>query len=321
LSPTGLGGMMAREDGRRAAPPWERTIMGVTFRQLHPLFAAEASGVDISGPLDADTVAALQAAIDRWAVLVFHGQRLGDEAQIRFVRHFGEPERYALSYRNDIKLRLGKPEMVDVSNLDAAGAKPETGDARARIINLGNRMWHSDSSFRLPCGALSMLYAHAVPDRGGETEFADMRAAWEALPAATQALLDGREAQHWLMYSRSTMGFEDFAPEERAALPAVHQPIARVHPRTGRKALYLGAHASHIVGMPVPESRILLMELTEHATQRPFVYRHEWQVGDLVIWDNRCTMHRGRPFDETQVRDLRRVTTKDAAPAQATAAA
>jgi len=294
--------------------------MALTIRPIAGAFAAEAVDVDISRPLDAATVAALQAAIDRHAVLVFRGQRLSDDEQIAFVRHFGEPERYVLSYRNDAKLRLPKPEMVDVSNLDSDTGKPEAGASRLRMINLGNRLWHTDSSFRLPCGALSMLYAHAVPPWGGETEFADTRAAWEALPEDMKARLDGLEAEHWLMHSRAMLGFTDFAPEEKAALPPVRQPVVRVHPRTGRKALYLASHASHVVGMPVPEGRLLLAELTEHASQPQFVYRHSWRVGDLTIWDNRCTMHRGRPFDEAHARDLRRVTTKNLPAADSVAA-
>jgi alpha-ketoglutarate-dependent 2,4-dichlorophenoxyacetate dioxygenase len=294
--------------------------MSVRVEQLHPLFVGEASGVDISRPLDAAAAAALQEAIDRYAVLVIRGQALNDDQQIRFAQHFGEPERYVLSYRKNIKLRLEKAEMVDVSNLDAATARPLKGDARHRMVNLGNRLWHTDSSFRLPCGALSMLYAHAVPPAGGETEFADMRAAYDALPDAKRREIEGLEAEHSLMHSRAVLGFTDFSPEERAALPPVRQPMARTHPRTGRRALYLAAHASHVVGMPVAEGRLLLMELTEHAAQRAFVYRHVWRVGDLVIWDNRCTMHRGMPFDEAFARDLRRVTTKDGAPAQLVAA-
>jgi alpha-ketoglutarate-dependent 2,4-dichlorophenoxyacetate dioxygenase len=294
--------------------------MTLSIQPIAGTFAAEACGVDIAKPLDGETVARLQAAIDAHAVLVIRGQRLTDDQQIAFVRRFGEPERYVLSYRHDAKLRLPKPEMVDVSNLDMATGKPDSGASRLRMINLGNRLWHTDSSFRLPCGALSMLYAHAVPPAGGETEFADTRAAWAALPEETKARIDGLEAEHSLMHSREMLGFTDFAPEERAALPPVRQPLVRVHPRTGRKALYLASHASHIVGMPVPEGRLLLAELIEHASQPQFVYRHSWRVGDLAIWDNRCTMHRGRPFDEAHARDLRRVTTKNLSAAEPAAA-
>ena len=298
--------------------------MGVDIRRIHPHFVGEVSGVTISAPLDGATIAALQAGIDAHGVLVFHGQKLTDVQQIAFVKNFGEPERYALSYRNNVRLRLQTPEMVDVSNLNAETGKPETGASRSRMVNLGNRLWHTDSSFRLPAGGLSMLYAHAVPPRSelgnGETEFADTRAAYDALSASRRAMLETMEAEHSLMHSRAMMGFTDFTPEERAALPPVRQPLVRTNPRTGRKALYVASHAAHIIGMEVPEGRLLLAELIEHITQPPFVHRHEWRVGDLVIWDNRATLHRGRPFDEHHARDLRRVTTKDATGAQSLAA-
>ncbi|MGE0417817.1 MAG: TauD/TfdA dioxygenase family protein, partial [Acetobacteraceae bacterium] len=240
---------------------------------------------------------------------------LTDEQQIAFAENWGCPERYVLSYRNNIRLRLSKPEMVDVSNLDAATGQPLSGSARHRMVNLGNRLWHTDSSFKLPRGGFSMLYAHAVPPPGpfgaGETEFADTCSAFEALPPERQAMLDGMKAEHCLMHSRAVLGFTDFAPEERAALPAVEQPLVMTHPRTGRKSVYVASHASHIVGMDVAEGRLLLMELMELATRAGTTYRHEWQVGDLVLWDNRRTLHRGLPFDERFPRDLRRVTTSD----------
>lgn len=294
--------------------------MAIKVTKIHPLFVGEVSGIDISRALDAGTVAALEQAIDDHGVLVFRNQSLSDEQQIHFARHLGEPERYVLSYRKNIKLRLSNPEMVDVSNLDADTGKPQSGNARHRMVNLGNRMWHSDSSFRLPCGGLSMLYAHAVPPAGGETEFADTRAAYDELPAATRDSLAHLEAEHSLMHSREKLGFTDFAPEERAALPPVRQPLVRSFGRSGRKSLYLGAHASHIIGMPVPEGRMMLMDLLEHATQRKFVYRHAWRIGDMVLWNNRCTLHRGMPYDESFARDLRRVTTKDDTVGQSVAA-
>lgn len=289
--------------------------MALHIRPIRPRFVAEVSGVDLAMPLEGATAAALRAAADEHGVLVFHGQRLSDAQQIAFTENFGEPERSALSYRNNIKLRLGKPEIVDVSNLDAASGQPQAKAARHRMVNLGNRMWHTDSSFRLPAGGFSLLYAHAVPPPGelgnGETEFADTRAAYESLSPARRAMLAAMEAEHSLMHSRATMGFTDFTPEERAALPPVRQPLVRTNPRTGRKALYVASHAAHIIGMEVPEARLLLAELIEHITQRENVYRHVWQVGDLVMWDNRATLHRGLSFDETHARDLRRVTTKD----------
>ena len=183
------------------------------------------------------------------------------------------------------------------------------------MVNLGNRLWHTDSSFRLPRGGFSLLYAHAVPPAGplgaGETEFADTCAAYEALSPERQAMLEGMQAEHSLMHSRAVLGFTDFAPEERAALPPVVQPLVNTHPRTGRKSIYVASHASHILGMEVADGRLLLMELIELATRAGTTYRHEWRVGDLVMWDNRRSLHRGLPFDEQYPRDMRRVTTSD----------
>jgi alpha-ketoglutarate-dependent 2,4-dichlorophenoxyacetate dioxygenase len=267
------------------------------------------SGINLAPTPDADTVAALREAMDHFAVLVFPAQCLTDEDQIAFARLFGPLERSVFTYRPGARQRLSQPEMVDVSNLDASTGTPLARDARHRMINLGNRLWHTDSSFKSPCGALSMLYAHAVPPEGGETEFADTRSAYDSLSAETRTRLDGLIAEHSLMHSREKLGFNDFSPEERAALPAACHPLVRTNPRTGRKGLYLASHASHIIGMPVADGRLLLIELLEAATAREFVYRHRWWVGDLVVWDNRCTMHRGRTFDESYPRDLRRVTT------------
>lgn len=285
--------------------------MSLQVQPVQTNFVAELSGVDISQPLPQEVVHAIHAAIDRYGVVVLRGQKLANEQQMGFAEQFGPLERYSLSFRADRKLRLEHREMVDVSNIDAETGRVQDKLARHRMINLGNRMWHTDSSFRLPSGALSMLYAHVVPQNGGDTEFADMRSAYAALPEAQKQVIDGLKAEHWLMHSRAVLGFTDFTEEERAALPPVTQDIVRTHPRSGDKALYLGAHASRIVDLPVPEGRVLLMELTEFATQRRFIYTHHWRVGDLVIWDNRVTMHRALPFDESEIRDLRRVTTSD----------
>jgi alpha-ketoglutarate-dependent 2,4-dichlorophenoxyacetate dioxygenase len=260
-------------------------------------------------------MAALWDASDAHAVLVFRRQIVTDAEQIAFARNFGLPERFVLSYSASVKRRLERPEMADVSNLDADTGRPQIGDARHRMVNLGNRLWHTDSSFRLPRGGFSLLYAHVVPPPGplgaGETEFADTCAAYDSLSPHRQAMLEGLRAQHSLMHSRAVLGFTDFAPEERAALPPVAQPLILTHPRTCRKSLYVAAHASHILGMDVADGRLLLMELTEEATRAAPTYRHEWRVGDLVMWDNRRSMHRGLPFDEVHPRDLRRVTTQD----------
>ena len=286
--------------------------MSLSLRQLHPLFAAEVAGVDIGRPLDQAAIAALWQAIDRYAVLVFRGQDLDDERQMDFARQFGELE-IPRSGRADVKRRL-RAEMSDISNLDEYGLVRRHEDAR-RFDQLGNWLWHTDGSFRRIPAALSMLYAHRVPRVGplgkGETEFADLRAAHDALPAATKAEIEDLVALHDIAWSRAQLGFTELLFGEKDVLPPVPQRVVRVHPGSKRKTLYLAAHASAILGLPLPDGRLLLRELIEHATRRNFVYCHEWREGDLVIWDNRCTMHRGRAFDEHEVRDLRRVTTRD----------
>ena len=286
--------------------------MSLSVRPLHPRFVGEVGGVDIGRPLDTATVAALWQAIDRYAVLVFRGQMLDDERQMDFARQFGELE-LPRSGRADVKRRL-RPEMSDISNLDEQGQLRRRDDAR-RFDQLGNRLWHTDGSFRRIPAALSMLYAHRVPRPGplgdGETEFADLRAAYDALPAGTKAEIADLVALHDIAWSRAQLGFIELLFGEKDVLPPVPQRLVRVHPGSKRKTLYLAAHASEIVGWPLPDGRLLLRDLIEHATQPEFVYRHAWREGDLVIWDNRCTMHRGRAFDEREVRDLRRVTTRD----------
>jgi alpha-ketoglutarate-dependent 2,4-dichlorophenoxyacetate dioxygenase len=289
--------------------------MSLHVETIRPGFVAEIGGIDISRPVAAEAMAALWEASDTHAVLVFRGQTLTDAEQIAFTKNFGQPERYVFSYGNKVALRLERPEIADISNLDPVTGKPQTGSARHRMVNLGNRLWHTDSSFRLPRGGFSLLYAHVVPPPGplgaGETEFADTCAAYDSLTPERQAMLEGLRAEHSLMHSRAVLGFTEFTPEERAALPPVVQPLVLRHPRTGRKSIYVASHASHIVDMEVADGRLLLMELIERATYGGKTYRHEWQVGDLVLWDNRRSMHRGLPFDEVYPRDLRRVTTSD----------
>lgn len=289
--------------------------MPVVVQTVRPGFVAEIDGLDISQPVSAVDMGALWEASDEHAILIFRAQHLTDARQIAFTENFGRPERYVFSYSQQVKLRLQRPEMADVSNLDATTGAPQTGDARHRMINLGNRLWHTDSSFRLPRGGFSLLYAHAVPPAGplgaGETEFADTCAAHRSLPPERQAMLEGLQAEHSLMHSRALLGFTEFKSEERAALPPVLQPLVNTHPRTGRKSIYVASHASHIVGMDVADGRLLLMELIERATHPAATYRHTWRAGDLVMWDNRRSLHRGLPFDERFPRDMRRVTTSD----------
>lgn len=289
--------------------------MRVAVQTIRPGFAAEIDGLDISPPIDPADIDALRNTADEHSILIFRGQHLTDAQQIAFTENFGRPGRYVFSYSKQVNLHLQRPEMADVSNLDAATGQPQTGNARHRMVNLGNRLCHTDSSFRLPRGRFSLLYSRAVaparPLGAGRTEFADTCAADEALPAGRQAMLEGLQAEHCLMHSRALLGFTEFRPEERAALPPVPQPLINTHPRTGRKSIYVASHASHIFVMDVAGGRLLLMALIELATRAATTYRHTWRVGDLVMWDNRRSMHRGLPFDERFARDMRRVTTSD----------
>jgi len=287
--------------------------MSITVKPIQPQFFAEISGIDLAQPLktiDRDTIA---AAIDRYAVVVFHDQKLSDDQQIEFAGHFGPIHSSAQRARHrGIKHRLARDEIADISNLDG-DSKVLDVDNRRRLDWLANRLWHTDASFRAIPGALSMLYAHIVPPEGGDTEFADLRAAYDALPDKMKKQLEGLVAEHSIWHSRGQLGVTKYTTEEIASLPPVPQRVVRTHPGSKRKTLYVAAHASHIIGMPIADGRLLLLDLIEHATQRKFVHAHTWRQGDLVIWDNRCTMHRARPFDTTQVRDLRRVTTRDVA--------
>lgn len=283
--------------------------MAIRVTPVDAPFGAEISGIDIGAPLSDSDRDAIEAAFLRHAVVVFRGQRLTDEQHMAFARRFGEPELSVAATLSAGK-RMKYAEMVDISNLRHTGELRQPED-RARLIGFGNQLWHQDSGYREAPAAYSMLYAHATPDSGGDTEFCDLRAAYDALPGDQQAQVEGLSATHEYAFSRAALGFTEFTAQERAALPPVAHPLVAVHPQTGRKSLFIGAYASQVVGWSVPEGRLLLLDLMLHAAQRRFVYAHKWRAGDLVVWDNRCTMHRGRPFDETQVRDLRRVTTAD----------
>jgi alpha-ketoglutarate-dependent 2,4-dichlorophenoxyacetate dioxygenase len=287
--------------------------MSITVKPVRPDFVAEISGLDLAQPLKPADRDAIEAAINRHAVVVFHDQKLTDEQQIDFARSFGPIASPAQKARHTgVKHRIASNDIADISNLDGDGNVLEANSKR-RLDWLANRLWHTDASFRAVPGALSMLYAHVVPDEGGETEFADLRAAYDALPLKTRDRIEPMIAEHSIWHSRGQLAVTMYTQEELASLPPVPQRVVRRHIGSGRKTLYLAAHASHIVGLPIADGRLLLMDLIEHATQRQFVHSHAWKEGDLVIWDNRCTMHRARPFDTTKVRDLRRVTTRDVA--------
>ena len=284
--------------------------MALTFHPLHPNFAAEARGVDLRRAGDAATLEALRAGMDEHAVLVFRDQPLIDAEQIAFAQRF-DGELHAKTGAAVLgRNRFGNEALTDISNVDADGALLQANDRR-RAYALGNRLWHTDASFQDPPGRYSMLSARVVPPVAADTEYADMRAAYDALDAETRATVDGLRAHHSIAYSRQVLGFE-FSAEEQDRLKGAVHPLVSVNPRTRRRALYLASHASRIIDWPVPEGRLLLRDLIEHATRPEFVYRHAWRVGDLVIWDNRATMHRGRPFDDARHRrELRRVTTLD----------
>ena len=287
--------------------------MSITVKPVTPDFVAEISGIDLARPLGPADRDAIEKASNRYAVVVFRGQTLDDDQQIAFAGHFGPIHSSAQKARHrGIKHRLAGNEIADISNLDGDGRVMQA-DHHRRLDWLANRLWHTDASFRAVPGALSMLYAHIVPDEGGETEFADLRAAYDALADKTKAAIEGLVAEHSIWHSRGQLAVTQYTPQELASLPPVPQRVVRRHPGSGRKTLYLASHASHIIGQPIADGRLLLMDLIEHATQPRFVHAHTWKQGDLVIWDNRCTMHRARPFDTTKVRDLRRVTTRDVA--------
>jgi len=292
--------------------------MTIAIRQIHPVFVGDVSGVDLTRPLAPDEVSAIEAGMDRYAVLVFHDQKITDAQQMAFSENFGRLEDArggTIARAEDKRLATG---MNDVSNLGRDG-QPLPRESRVRLFNLGNMLWHSDSSFRPIPAKYSLLSARVVNPTGGNTEFADMRAAYDTLDAPTRALIEGLICEHSLMYSRGSLGMLDYSDEELAMFRPVRQRLVRTHPVSGRKSLYLSSHAGAIIGMPMPEARILLKDLTEHATQPKFVYVHQWRVGDLVMWDNRQMMHRVRRYDEGQPRDMRRTTVAGDAPTAAQA--
>src|ERR1700722_1385878 len=271
-----------------------------------PFFGGVASGIDITKPLTREQAAEIEKGMDEFGVMVFHDQRFTDEAQMAFSRNFGELELATNNLRDTKEQRLGA-HIADISNLDNNN-NVLARENRRRLFSLGTRLWHSDSSFKVVPAKFSLLSARIIPSAGGNTEFADMRAAYDTLDAETKAECEGLICEHSQLFSRAQIGFGDFTDEERRKFAPVQQRLIRRHPSTGRKSLYLASHAGTIVGWPVPEARAFLRDLIEHATQRQFVYSHAWKRNDLVIWDNRVTMHRVTRFDERQVRDMRRTT-------------
>ncbi|WP_158743089.1 TauD/TfdA family dioxygenase [Acidisphaera sp. L21] len=281
--------------------------MGIVIEQVGPTLAARLTGLDLTKTLASHDIAAVDSGMDRYAVLVFPAQALTDEQQMAFASHFGQLEGNAGGNITKPGEHRLPPGMNDVSNLGQDG-KPLARDDRRRMFNLGNQLWHSDSSFRSTPAKYSILSGRIVSETGGNTEFADMRAAYDALDERTKLEVEDLVCDHSLIYSRGTLGFDDLTEEERAAFRPVKQRLVRTHPVTGRKSLFLSSHAGAIEGWPVPEARAFLRDLVEHATQPQFVYVHRWRQYDLVMWDNRQTMHRVRRFDADTVRDMRRTT-------------
>lgn len=287
--------------------------MPITVQPITPAFAAEVGDIDLGCPISAADIAAIKQAFTKFAVLVFPDQTFSDESHLDFARHFGPLETSVFKLRSDHKMRLHE-QLADVGNLDAEDRILETAD-RIRLYQLGNRMWHTDSSFKRVPAYCSILHGRAIPPIGGHTEFADLRAAYDALPEAAKERIAGMVAEHSLMTSRARLGFTDFDEAERRAFEPVPQVLVRRLHDSGRMSLYLASHAGAIRGMKRDDAERLLKELIDHATQRQFVYTHRWRVNDLVMWDDRCTMHRGTDFDDQRYRrDMRRATVSDVAP-------
>ncbi len=282
------------------------------LRPAHPDFAGKVTGLDIAAGVSAADAARLEAAMDHYAVLVLPGQNITDEQQYAFSQHFGPMEQATGDFAKPAERRLPMTHN-DVSNLDKDG-RILARDAKARLFGLGNRLWHSDSSFKPTPAKYSLLSARVLPDRGGNTEFADMRAAWDALDPAMQARCHDLVVWHSQLHSRGQLGFTDWDAADLEKNKPVPQRLVRRHEGSGRLSLYLSAHAGDITGWPTPETRIFLRDLTEHATQAAFVYIHQWQPFDLVMWDNRVLMHRVREHDQSQARDMRRTTVADRCP-------
>jgi alpha-ketoglutarate-dependent 2,4-dichlorophenoxyacetate dioxygenase len=290
--------------------------MNPAVTPLHPLFVAKITELDLGRPIGETTQRAIEGAMDTYAVCVLPGQHLEDEEQIAFSRLYGplevEPEIGRKDGAADRRRRIAYREIFDISNLDENGDIRREQDARSSLLQI-TQLWHTDLSFRQRSAKWSMLHAKAIPPAGGDTEYADTRAAYDALPEATKRRLESLVVEHSAWHSTAKRGGYVPTEEERRSYPPARHKLVRRHPGSGRNALYLGSHASQIVGMPIEEGQELLAELIEFATRPQFVYRHKWQVGDLVIWDNRCTMHRATPFAAADhVRDMRRTTIVDA---------
>jgi len=283
--------------------------MSLHLKPLHPVFVAEASGIDLTRPLAPADVRAINGAMNEHGVLVWRGQLLSAQQQIDFATSFG-PLDIGLKRVFKRPERLEDERLIDISNVDAQGNVARR-DSPKNLSNFANQLWHSDSSFMNPRAAYSMLHCVIKPTWGGDTEFADLRHAYDTLDERTRRQIQDLKAEHYALHTRLLLGDEAYTDEQKKAIAPAVWPLVDTHPGSGRKVLFVGVHARQIVGWPTAESRMFLLDLLEHATQRERVFRHEWQVGDLVIWDNRSTLHRGRRFDISERRELRRTTIND----------
>ena len=284
--------------------------MPITISPMTEGFAAEVGDLDLAAPLTEALLTEIREAFVRYAVLIFPGQILTVQQHLDFARTFGPLERSVATLMPGQKLRV-REEIADVGNLTPEGKVWEK-DYKHRLFQLGNRLWHTDSSFKTPTGYTSMLYCRSVAPIGGHTEFADLRAAWDGLAQDQQDRALGLVGEHSLLHSRKLLGYTDFSEQEKIAWAPVPRPLVRTLPESGRRTLYLASHVGRIQGLDDETGAAVLAELTAHATQRQFTYLHRWRLHDLVLWDNRCTMHRGTPFDDTRYpRDMQRATTSD----------
>ncbi len=281
-------------------------------RQIENGFGVEITGgLDVLNPLSPAQVAEVDALMDRHSIVVIRNQPMSTEQQLAFTRQFGPLDQgFRKIVAKNANTQVKDAEVGDISNLGKDG-KPAARTDKRILNNIANQMWHSDSSFQKPAAKYSMLHSVQNPSWGGDTEFADLKAAYDALDDRMKTFLEGKEAEHYALHSRFLLGDDSYDEQQKAAIEPAWWPIVRTNPATGRKHLFIGVHARQIGGMTVPEGRMILADLLEHATQQPFIYRHKWQTGDTVIWDNRATLHRGRHFDLDEPRELRRTTTLD----------
>lgn len=284
-------------------------MSSLQLKPIHPVFGAEASGLDLTHPLAAEDVRAINAAMNEHAVLVFRGQPLTAQQQLDFARHFG-PLDIGLKRVFKRPERLEDERLIDISNVDAQG-KIARRDSPKNLSNFANQLWHSDSSFMNPRAAYSMLHCVITPSWGGNTEFADLRHAYDTLDERTKAEIEDLQAEHFALHTRILLGDDAYTDDQKKEIPPAVWPLADTHPGSGRKVLFVGVHAREVIGWPIAEGRMYLSDLLEHATRRENVYVHEWTPGDLVIWDNRSTLHRGRRYDISERRELRRTTIND----------